>query len=129
MGAFETFKTELLDAISAATRGYGETHYARGVKALPAIAEPDAIETWLEAIVGRDGTGGLLLDVRLEACGAHCIERKEAWCKAFDLLQGMAILMHEEVERSRASCRDCDGGEACAECGGAGVTFVEGVAA
>jgi hypothetical protein len=125
MGAFETFRSLLIAALSTATAGLGD-HIVRGVRALPHLAEPGAVATWLYAISGGNGTGGLLLEARLASCSAVSPERRAAWRQAYELMVGLREVLRElpAEEPAKESCEAC-GGFRCSACDGQGVIFAE----
>lgn len=125
MGAFETFRSALLAALSTATAGLGD-HVVRGVRALPHLAETGAVATWIYALTGLDGTGGLILDAKLASGSAVSPERRAAWRQAYELMVGLREVLRElpVEEPAKASCEAC-GGFRCSACDGAGITFAE----
>jgi hypothetical protein len=129
MGAFETFRSALLAALSTATAGLGD-HVVRGVRALPHLSEPGAVATWLCALAGLDGTGGLILDARLASSSAVSPERRAAWRQAYELMLGLREVLRElpEDEPAKESCEAC-ASFGCSACDQSGVLFTDARAA
>jgi hypothetical protein len=128
MRAFETFRSELLSALSTATAGLGD-HVVRGVRELPSIGEPGAAATWLYAIAGLDGTGGLILDSKLASGSAVSPSRRAAWRQAYELMLGLREVLRELPEEpAKESCECCES-FGCSACDGSGLLFDDARAA
>lgn len=123
MVAFEEMRARLVAAFDAANSSMiGDRSYARCVRGLPALDEPDAVAAWLYAVAGGDGSGGLLRDVKVRLGRGGTPEEMRAWIEAWDLLLGLRSVLCEMP--AKASCgADCVSG--CSACDGEGVVFEE----
>jgi hypothetical protein len=130
MGAFETFRTALVAALSTATAGLGD-YLVRGVRGLPSLSEPGAVATWLYALSGLDRTGGLLLEAKLAMDSPSLSpERRAAWRKAYELMLGLREVLRElpAEEPAKESCEACES-FGCSLCDQSGMTFTDARAA
>lgn len=124
-------RAALISTLREATR---DTLYLQCLKELPPLGKVGAIEEWLYALGGDSRRPQGFIDHAKELVLKACPDVPEARARLelYDLAVGLRselIALHAGAEPVKASCRDCDGGEPCAECDGAGVTFEEEVAA